>query len=123
MAVTDDAGPCRLGTTAAPLLVGGIVLASLTEAIASTVLSLGRNDMLGDVHATPDEFAWLDVGYTASKLIAFMVAPWLMSRIELRILIVGATLVMGAASGIVTVTRPASASSDHHSEPNVTPLI
>ena len=104
MAVTDDAGPGRLGTTAAPLLVGGIVLASLTEAIASTVLSLGRNDMLGDVHATPDEFAWLDVGYTASKMIAFMVAPWLMSRIEPRILIVGATLAMGAASGIAAVT-------------------
>ena len=46
----------------APL--AGIVLATLTEAIASTVLSLGRGDIIGDTHATPDEFAWLDVGYT-----------------------------------------------------------
>lgn len=104
MAVTDDAGPGRLETMAAPLLVGGIVLASLTEAIASTVLSLGRNDMLGDLHATPDEFARLDVAYTASKLIALMVAPWLMSRIEPRVLMVGATLAMGAASSIAAAT-------------------
>jgi DHA2 family multidrug resistance protein len=43
------------------LLVGGIVLAALTEAIASTMLSLSRQDIIGDTYATPDEFAWLDV--------------------------------------------------------------
>lgn len=93
---------CHATTT--PVLVGGIVLASLTKAIAGTALSLARNDMIGDVHATPDEFAWLDVGYTALKLIAFMAAPCLMSRIEARALVIGATLVMGAASGIVAAT-------------------
>ncbi len=29
------------------------------------MLSLGRGDIIGDTYATPDEFAWLDVGYTA----------------------------------------------------------
>ena len=87
-----------------PLLVAGIVLATLTEAIASTVLSLGRNDMIGDTHATPDEFAWLDIGYTALKLIGFMLAPWLMTRVDPRRLIIGATLVMGAACGIAAIT-------------------
>ncbi len=62
------------------LLVSCIVLATLTEAIASTVLSLGRNDIIGDTYATPDEFAWLDIGYIALKLIGFMAAPWLMNR-------------------------------------------
>ena len=104
MPAVTDARQSHHKTATALLLFGGILIASLTEAIASTVLSLGRNDMLGDIHATPDEFAWLDVGYTTSKLIAFMASPWLMSRIEPRTLIIGATLVMGAASGIAAVT-------------------
>jgi DHA2 family multidrug resistance protein len=86
------------------LLVTGIVLATLTEAIASTVLSLGRNDILGDTHATPDEFAWLDVGYIAAKLVAFLTASWLMTRINPRTLVIGSTLVMGAACGIAAIT-------------------
>ena len=86
------------------VLVVGIVLAVLTEAIASTVLSLGRNDIIGDTYATPDEFAWLDIGYTAPKLIAFLVAPWLMSRLNPRCLTIGATLAMGTACGIAAIT-------------------
>ena len=87
-----------------PLLIAGIVLAALTEAIAGTILSLGRNDIIGDIYATPDEFAWLDVGYTALKLMAFMVAPWLINRINPRALIIVSTLVMGAACGIAAIT-------------------
>jgi MFS transporter, DHA2 family, multidrug resistance protein len=86
------------------LLVTGIVLAALTEAIASTILSLGRGDIIGDTYATPDEFAWLDVGYTAFKLIGFIAAPWLMTRINSRSLIIGAALVMGAACGWAALT-------------------
>jgi MFS transporter, DHA2 family, multidrug resistance protein len=80
------------------------VLATLTEAVASTVLSLGRGDIIGDTYATPDEFAWLDIGYTALKLIGFVVAPWLMSRINPRSLIIGSTLVMGTACAIAAIT-------------------
>jgi DHA2 family multidrug resistance protein len=86
------------------LLVTGIVLAALTEAIASTILSLGRGDIIGDTYATPDEFAWLDVGYTAFKLIGFIAAPWLMTRINSRSLIIGAAFVMGAACGWAALT-------------------
>ncbi|TJX01233.1 MAG: MFS transporter, partial [Mesorhizobium sp.] len=56
--------PDRNRPATGALLVAGIILATLTEAIASTVLSLGRGDIIGDTYATPDEFAWLDVGYT-----------------------------------------------------------
>jgi DHA2 family multidrug resistance protein len=80
------------------------LLATLTEAIASTVLSLGRGDIIGDTHATPDEFAWLDIGYTALKLIGFMAAPWLMNRIDPRSLIIGSTLAMGTACAIAAIT-------------------
>lgn len=86
------------------ILVTGIVLATLTEAIAGTILSLGRGYISGDAHATPDESAWLDIGYTTLKLIGFMVAPWLMRRVNPRSLIVGSTLVMGTACGIAAVT-------------------
>ena len=96
--------PGRERAATGSLLVTGIVLATLTEAIASTVLSLGRNDMIGDIYATPDEFAWLDIGYTALKLVGFMVAPWLMTRVDPRRLIISATLVMGAACGIAAIT-------------------
>lgn len=85
-------------------LLCGIVLATLTEAIASTVLSLGRWDIIGDTYATPDEFAWLDISYIASKLIGFVGAPWLMSRVMSRRLMVGATLVMGLACGVAALT-------------------
>lgn len=86
------------------LLIVGIILAVLTEAFASGVLVLGRNDMLGDTHATPDEFAWLDVGYTVCKLIGFMSAAWFLARIQPRNVIIVATLVMGLACGVSAFT-------------------
>ena len=104
MTAIVDATPRRDRRATGTILVAGIVLATLTEAIASTVLSLGRNDIIGDTHATPDEFAWLDIGYTATKLIGFMAASWLMTRINPRSLIIGSTLVMGTACGIAAIT-------------------
>jgi DHA2 family multidrug resistance protein len=89
---------------AGPLFVAGIVLATLTEAIAGTALLLGRGDMIGDTHAAPDEFAWLDIGYTALKFIGFMVAPWLMTRVNSRNLIIISVLVMGGACSIAAIT-------------------
>jgi DHA2 family multidrug resistance protein len=81
------------------LAVAGIALAAVTEAVAGTALSLGRNDIIGDTYATPDEFAWLDVGYTALKLIGFAFAPWLLTRASPRACLLAATLIMGAACG------------------------
>lgn len=104
MTATVIATQSRNRPAAGMLLVAGIVLATLTEAIASTVLSLGRGDIIGDTYATPDEFAWLDVGYTAPKLIGFMAAAWLMNRNNPRSLIVCSTLVMGAACAIAAIT-------------------
>jgi DHA2 family multidrug resistance protein len=99
--------PSRERSAAGALFVAGIVLATLTEAIAGTVLSLGRGYIIGDTYTTPDEFAWLDVGYTAMKLIAFMTAPSLMNHFEPRRLIIGSTLVIGTACGITIFTvRP-----------------
>lgn len=104
MTTAVTATPSRDRSTTGALLVAGIVLATLTEAIASTVLSLGRGDIIGDTYATPDEFAWLDVGYTTLKLIGFISASWLMNRINPRSLIVSSTLVMGTACAIAAIT-------------------
>ena len=96
--------PSRDKPVTGALLVTGIVLAALTEAIASTVLALGRADIIGDTYATPDEFAWLDISYTALKMIGFVASPWLITRFNPRSLIIGATLVMGAACGLAAIT-------------------
>lgn len=80
------------------------MLASLTEAIAGTILSLGRADIAGDIHATPDEFAWLDICYTALKLIGFAVTPWILTRAQPRNALLVATLTMGVACAIAAIT-------------------
>lgn len=94
----------RQNRPAAVLLVAGVCLAALTEAIAGTILSLGRGDIIGDTYATPDEFAWLDVAYTALKLSGFLAAPWAMDRLGPRKLLFGSTLIMGAACALAVVT-------------------
>lgn len=103
MTTAPTATPGHDGAAAEVFLVAGILLATLTEAVAGTVLSLGRGDIMGATHATPDEFAWLDIGYTTLKLIGFMAAPWLMTRIPPRGVVVGATLAMGMG-GMAAVT-------------------
>lgn len=104
MTMAAISAPGRDGPAAGALLVLGIVLATLTEAVAGTILSLGRGDIIGDTSATPDEFAWLDIGYTTFKLIGFVVTPWLMSRVDPRNLIAAAALAMGLASGITAMS-------------------
>jgi DHA2 family multidrug resistance protein len=104
MTIAMATAPSGHRPAAGTILVVGIILATLTEAIASTVLSLGRGDIIGDIYATPDEFAWLDIGYTSLKLIAFVAAPWLIGRVDPRGLITGSTLVMGAACALAAAT-------------------
>lgn len=94
----------RLAGSTGGLLVVALVLAAFAEAIAGTALSLGRADIIGDIHATPDEFAWLDIGYTAMKLIGFVAAPWLLGRLGRRNTMLAATLVIGAACAAAAMT-------------------
>lgn len=86
------------------LLLAGVVVAALTEAVAGTVLALGRFDMLGDTAATSDEFAWLDIAYVGMKLTGFLVTPWLLTRWAERDVLLGSTLAMGAACGLSALT-------------------
>lgn len=86
------------------LLATGIILASLTDAIAGTALALGRPDMIGDTHATPDQFAWFDISYVTAKLIAFLLAPWLVARAPPRATLIVATLAAGLAGAGAAAT-------------------
>jgi DHA2 family multidrug resistance protein len=86
------------------LLVVGVMLAALTEAVASTVLALGRSDIIGDIYATPDEFAWLDMGYIALKLIGFIIAPSLIARFNPQRILLASTLAMGSSSALAAVS-------------------
>jgi len=104
MTAVIAAAPSRERSATGALFVAGIMLATLTDALASTVLSLGRGYIIGDTHATPDEFAWLDIGYTVMKLIGFLAASSLIQRVDPRRLIIGSTLVMGAACGMTVFT-------------------
>ena len=89
---------------AALALLTGVVLAAFAEAVAGSLLALGRADMMGDAAATPDEFAWLDIGYTAAKILGFAVAPWLLTRMPPARAVAAATLALGAASALAALT-------------------
>lgn len=65
-------------------LTAGVTFAAIGEACASTALTLGRVDLIGDLHASPDQFAWLDMSYTVAKLFAFFLAPWLATRLPIQ---------------------------------------
>jgi MFS transporter, DHA2 family, multidrug resistance protein len=104
MTALDVTAPVRSPALPGAMLVAGVVLAALAEAIASTALSLGRGDAIGDTHATPDEFAWLDISYIALKLIGFVLAPWLIARIGPIRLLLASTLAVGAACVLTPMT-------------------
>ncbi len=61
--------------TRAIMIVTGVILASVMDAIASTGLSIGRIGLLGATSTTPDEFALFDVAFVAAKLTSFLVTP------------------------------------------------
>lgn len=85
-------------------LVAGIVLATLTEAVAGTVLAMARFDMIGDTYATPDEFSRLDIVYTVAKLTGFVLSPWLLGKVSVRTCLRAATGAMTLACGAAALT-------------------
>lgn len=102
----NDAGSICVRHTVvqASCFVAGVVLATFAEAIASTVLSMARLDMIGDIYATTDEFAILDVGYTAAKLTAFVSTPWLMGRLSPQVCLRAATGILTLICGAAALT-------------------
>lgn len=87
------------------LLLSGIVLACLSEAFTGTALSFGKIDMWGDLYTTPDEFALLDVGYTAARLCGFMLVPPLFARFKpLRVMQIAVAVLTGFSVAMIATT-------------------
>lgn len=100
---TPQVRPSSFSTSALFLLAGATIVV-LTDAVAGTALALARLDMMGDTHASVDEFAKLDYGYTAMKLIAFVLTPWLAGRFNLYRCVMVAAATMTAACGLAAIT-------------------
>lgn len=92
------------GTMPTLLVVAGIVFAALTEAVTGTVLSTARLDIIGDTYATLDQFALLEAGYTAAKLTAFVLTPWLIGRLSSQTCLRAATGIMTLVGGAAALT-------------------
>ncbi len=86
------------------ILIVGIGLAALAEAVASTALSTGRLDMIGDTHATPDEFAWLDVAFVSAKFTGFAMTPWLVNRLSGAVTLRATTGLLALFCGLAALT-------------------
>ncbi len=93
----------RSSLSGACLLVGAM-FAALTEAVAGTVLSMARLDIMGDTYASSDEFVRLEVGYVAAKLVAFALTPWIAGRFTLQNALTVATASMTVACALAAVS-------------------
>lgn len=89
----------------ASIILVGVLAATLTDAIAGSMLSYVRLDMMGDVSASVDEAAVLDYGYTAAKIAGFVFAAWASSARPLRPLIL-ATMAMTIGCMLITLELP-----------------
>ncbi|WP_313198150.1 MFS transporter [Rhizobium sp.] len=78
-------------------LLAGAITVVLTDAVAGTALSMARLDIMGGTHASADELAKLDYGYTAAKLVAFVLSPWLAGAFTLYRSVMIAAIAMTAA--------------------------
>lgn len=68
----------------ATLALAGIAFAALMDVVNCTILSISREQMIGGTHATPDEFAWVNLAYLMAKLVMFPLAGWTVVRFGAR---------------------------------------
>ncbi|WP_375049464.1 DHA2 family efflux MFS transporter permease subunit [Bradyrhizobium sp. 8-10B] len=90
--------PLAKGSAQAWIVLFLLTLATAMDAINSSVLVIARGHIMGTAHATPDEVAWVNMAYLASKLTGFPVAAWICLRVSSGAQILAATSVLLAAS-------------------------
>lgn len=66
------------------ILCIAVVVALLTDAIGSTVLSFARTDINGAFSTTPDQYSLLITAYVAAKIIGYLLAPWICGVVGAR---------------------------------------
>ncbi|MGO1079629.1 DHA2 family efflux MFS transporter permease subunit [Inquilinus sp. CA228] len=94
----SPAGPAVPPALRRWLLLGFLTVAAAMDAVNSTVLVVTRGHVMGGIHATQDEVAWVNIAYLAAKLTALPLAAWLTLRLAPRRLLAGAILVLLAGA-------------------------
>ena len=87
------------------LLIGSIMLATLMQAIDTTIANVALPDMQGSLSATQDQVAWVLTSYIVAAAILTPVTGWLAStlgRRRLLVLAVGGFTVASVLCGIAT---------------------
>ena len=90
-----------------PLLVASVMLATLMQALDTTIANVALPDMQGSLSATQDQVSWVLTSYIVAAAIMTPVTGWLAGRLgrrQLLIIAVGgftfASLLCGIATGI-----------------------
>jgi len=80
------------------MIAAGLTLVVLMDALNGTIFTIARQQMMGDIAATPDEASWINLAYLMAKLAVLPASAWLVDRIgETRALIWSAALVVAAS--------------------------
>ncbi|WP_305806162.1 DHA2 family efflux MFS transporter permease subunit [Stenotrophomonas sp. YIM B06876] len=102
--MTDQVSPANVKR---PLLVASVMLATLMQALDTTIANVALPDMQGSLSATQDQISWVLTSYIVAAAILTPVTGWLAGRLgRRRLLIIAvsgftvASLLCGIASGI-----------------------
>ena len=89
------------------LLVGSVMLATLMQALDTTIANVALPDMQGSLSATQDQVSWVLTSYIVAAAILTPVTGWLAGRLGRRLLLIVsvtgftvASLLCGVATGI-----------------------
>ncbi len=85
-------------------LVYGIVLAAIGEEMVGSLTSFGQKTLLGDTHANQDQFAWLDMAFTATQFFSFYLTPWILQRVAIQTYLRLSTGALAALCGLAMLT-------------------
>ena len=105
--MTDPLNQADHADAKRPLLVASVMLATLMQALDTTIANVALPDMQGSLSATQDQVAWVLTSYIVAAAIMTPVTGWLAGRLgrrQLLIIAVGgftlASLLCGIATGI-----------------------
>ena len=65
------------------LLLVGLVLAVMLDALNATIFGMARGHVMGTFHLTPDEAAWIGIVYLSAKLALFPCGSWFIKKYSL----------------------------------------
>ncbi|EEW57688.1 MFS transporter [Tritonibacter mobilis] len=65
------------------LLLVGLVLAVMLDALNATIFGMARGHVMGTFHLTPDEAAWIGIVYLSAKLTLFPCSSWFIKKYSL----------------------------------------